>query len=128
MTRRGLVIVVTLAIGVAGGEPIAQAPNPVLTRLNLASAAKPYCSAIWVSERERTEGLRGSVLTSTETIAAHERGALRFDVDDQRHIVTALRDGVSARARHVGDQGCVILPEGTDDVFFTPRKVVSALP
>jgi CubicO group peptidase (beta-lactamase class C family) len=68
------------------------------------------------------------VLTSAEAIAAHERGALHFGVDDQRHIVTASQDGVSARARHFGDQGCVILADGTDDVFFTPRKVVSALP
>src|SRR5687767_313350 len=79
MTRIGLLIVVTLAIGTTGVAPIAaQAPNAVLTRLNLAGAAKRYCSAIWVSQRERTEALRGSVLTSTEAIGAHERGALRF--------------------------------------------------
>jgi CubicO group peptidase (beta-lactamase class C family) len=106
----------------------AQSPNAVLTRLNLAGSAKRYCSAIWVSQRERTEGLRGSVLTTADAIAAHERGALRFEVNDQRHIVTATQDGVSARARYFDDQGCVILPEGTDDVFFTPRKVVSRLP
>src|ERR687898_487080 len=108
MTRIGLFIVVSLAIGTTGVEPIAaQAPNAVLTRLNLAGAAKRFCSAIWVSQRERTEALRGSVLTSADAIAAHERGALHFGVDDQRHIVTASQDGVSARARHFGDQGCV---------------------
>ena len=129
MRRIRLLIVATLAMGNAGAGSLAaaQAPNATLTRLNLAGAAKRFCSAIWVSQRERTEALRGSVLQNADTIAAHERGALRFDVDDQRHIVTASQDGVSARARHFGDQGCVILPEGTDDVFFTPRKVVSAL-
>jgi CubicO group peptidase (beta-lactamase class C family) len=132
MTRRTLLVVVTLAIAwpfdSQGGQTAAQAPNPVITRLNLAGAAKRYCSAIWVSQRERAEGLRGSVLTSADTIAAHERGDLRFDVDDEKRVVTASREGVSARARHFGDQGCVILPEGSTDVFFTPRTVVSALP
>jgi CubicO group peptidase (beta-lactamase class C family) len=129
MTRIGLLVVVTLALETAGLEPMAaQAPNAVLTRLNLAGAAKRYCSAIWVSQRERDEALRGSVLTSKEAITDHERGALRFEFDEERRVVTALQDGVNARARHFGDQGCVILPDGTDEVFFTPRAVVSALP
>jgi hypothetical protein len=81
MMRIGLFIVVTLVIGTTGAEPIAaQAPNATLTRLNLAGAAKRYCSGIWVSQRERADALRGSVLRSADEIAAHERGALRFDV------------------------------------------------
>jgi CubicO group peptidase (beta-lactamase class C family) len=129
MTRIGLVLVVMFSVATTSPKPVvAQAANAMLTRLSLAGAAKRYCSAIWVSQRERAEALRGSVLQNADTIAAHDRGALRFDVDDRRHVVTASQDGVSARARHFGDQGCVILPDGTDDVFFTPRKVVSALP
>jgi CubicO group peptidase (beta-lactamase class C family) len=130
MTRLALFfLTITLATATTGLTPVAaQARDPVLTRLNLAGAAKRYCSAIWVSERERKEALYGSVLTTTEAVAAYERDALRFVVDEERHLVTAAQDGVTARARQFGDQGCVILPEGTQDVFFTPRKVVSALP
>jgi CubicO group peptidase (beta-lactamase class C family) len=129
MTRIGLwLLAATLAIAIGLGSVGAQSLDPVLTRLSLAGSAKRYCSAIWVSQRDRTEALRGSVLLNADAAAAHERGALRFDVDDERRIVTASQDGVAARARNFGDQGCVILPEGTNDVFFTPRRVVSALP
>lgn len=99
-----------------------------LDRLALAGPAKRFCSGIWVSEREPEEALRNSVLLSGADIRDHEAGRLRFEVDRERRIVTAFRGQTNARARHLGDQGCVILPPGSDDVFFTPRKVVSALP
>ena len=94
----------------------------------LSGPAKRYCSGIWVSERDRTEALYGSVLNSDEQVRDYEGGSLVFDVDEERRIVTVSQDGVAARARHFGDQGCVILPNDTDGVFFTPRNVVSALP
>ncbi|MGQ0734759.1 MAG: serine hydrolase domain-containing protein [Acidobacteriota bacterium] len=123
-----LVLAVVVAISSPAWPPLtAQASDPVLTRLALAGLAKRYCSAIWVSQRERDEGLRGSVLRDRESIDAYERAALRFDIDEARRMVTASQEGVSSRARHFGDQGCVILPEGTTDVFFTPRPVASAL-
>jgi CubicO group peptidase (beta-lactamase class C family) len=130
MTRIGLsLLAAMLAIATMGrGSVTAQAPDAVLTRLTLAGAAKRYCSAIWVSQRDRKEALVGSVLQNAEVADAHERGALRFDVNEEQRIVTGSQDGVTARARHFGDQGCVILPEGANDVFFTPREVVSALP
>ena len=130
MTRIGVsMLAAVLAITITGNWPVAaQSSDATLTRLSLAGSAKRYCSAIWVSQRERTEALHGSVLLNADTVAAHERGVLRFEVDETRRIVTASEDGVSARARHFGDQGCVILPDGTDEVFFTPRTVTSALP
>jgi CubicO group peptidase (beta-lactamase class C family) len=36
--------------------------------------------------------------------------------------------GFTGRAKYFGDQGCVILPPGFDDVFFKPVSVKSALP
>lgn len=129
MRAASSVLIVVLPLAGASASPSAgQSSSPVATALFLAGSAKRYCSGIWVSERDRTEALNGSVLQTEEARAEFETGALRFDVDDQRRIVTASRNGVSARARHFGDQGCVILPEGTDDVFFTPRSVVSTLP
>jgi CubicO group peptidase (beta-lactamase class C family) len=140
MTRKRLyLLVAALSLG-AGDLQLAARQSPeaaaaasrwkatVLTRLSLAGWAKRYCSGIWVSERERLAALNDSVLSSNEAHADYGRGVLRFQVDDSRRIVTASREAVIARARHFGDQGCVILPEGTDEVFFTPRKVVSTLP
>jgi CubicO group peptidase (beta-lactamase class C family) len=129
MPRLAVLIAASLTASFSWPQAALPPPSdPVLVRLSLAGAAKRFCSGIWVSERDRAEALRGSVLRAKEDVAAHERGDLRFAIDESRRVVTAVQDGVSARARHVGDQGCVILPDGTDEVFFTPRKVASALP
>ena len=115
------------------GGTSAPAPNgaeaiepPVEYGLN--GSAKRYCSAIWVSERDRDEALYSSVLLTGEDVGDYEGGRLVFDVDDERRIVTVSAEGAQGRARHFGDQGCVILPRHTDRVFFTPRDVASALP
>ncbi|MCI0435155.1 MAG: beta-lactamase family protein [Gemmatimonadetes bacterium] len=121
-------LVLMLALASGGVVSAAQSTSPTATKLFLAGSAKRYCSGIWVSGRDRTEALNGSVLQNDESRAAHASGALRFEIDDSLRTVTATRDGVSARARYFGDQGCVILPDGTNDVFFTPRPVVSTLP
>jgi CubicO group peptidase (beta-lactamase class C family) len=99
-----------------------------VARLSLAGHAKRYCSGIWVSGRDRAEALENSVLNSGDLVELYERGELTFGIDDERRIVAATRDGISARARHFGDQGCVILRPETDKPLFTPRAVVSALP
>ncbi len=81
-----------------------------------------------MSGRDRKEALYNSVLWTEEQVRDYESGRLGFVVDEERRIVTASYDGILARARHFGDQGCVNLPQHSDDVFFTRRKVVSALP
>ena len=131
-----LVVVPTLACGDAnagasdGGTPDAAAARPSgpPTYLTLTGPAKRFCSGIWVSGRVREEALYNSVLWTDEQVRDYESGRLAFAVDDERRIVTASYGGVEARARHFGDQGCVILPDHTDGVFFTPREVTSALP
>ena len=118
------------AASIGSGSPasaVASSDGPPLFYL-LSGPAKRFCSGIWVSERDRTEALYGSVLHSEDQVRDYESGSLAFDIDEERRIVTASQDGVSARARHFGDQGCVILPDATDGVFFTPRKVTSTLP
>ena len=122
-----LIVLVTLAS--VGHEQItAQSSSPAVVRLSLAGPAKRYCSGIWVSERNREEALYNSVLLGNQLVEDYERGDLTFQIDDGRRIVTATQDGVSASARHFGDQGCVILRPETDKPIFTPRKVVSGLP
>ncbi len=96
--------------------------------LALNGPAKRYCSAIWVSEREPAEALENSVLLGAGLVELHNSGELTFTVDSERRIVTATQAGVTARARHFGDQGCVILRPETVQPLFTPRSVVSSLP
>ena len=129
MTRRTLTAAL-LALGACtgpGSEAPVDATSVGVAQLSLAGHAKRYCSGIWVSERDRAEALENSVLNDPGLVERYESGELTFDVDDGRRIVTAARDGVSARARHFGDQGCVILRPETDKPLFTPRPVVSSL-
>ena len=109
------ILIAFVALAVAGhGRLVAQSSSPAIARLSLAGPAKRYCSGIWVSERNRQEALYNSVLLGEESVAEYESGHLAFDIDDERRIVTASRNGVSASARHFGDQGCVILRPETD--------------
>lgn len=110
----------------AVGSPVDPAGPP--TYLTLTGPAKRFCSGIWVSEQVPEEALFNSVLHTEEQVRDYERGRLAFDVDEERRIVTASYGEVDARARHFGDQGCVILPDHSDGVFFTPREVTSTLP
>ena len=125
-----LLIIVGFALTSAGtGNALAQSSSPARTRLSLAGPAKRLCSAIWVSGRDRNEALSNSVRLADGATGRGERNQeTRFSVDEAKRIVSATRDGVVARARYFGDQGCVILPAGMDQVFFMPRKVVSDLP
>ena len=96
--------------------------------MTLSGPAKRFCSAIWVSERVREEALYNSVLYTDKQVSDYEGGRLTFEVEEDRRIVTASSEGVQARARHFGDQGCVLLPDHSEEVFFTPRAIKSALP
>ena len=115
-------------VAAPNGPEAVQSPVEPPVEYGLNGSAKRYCSAIWVSERDRDEALYGSVLLTGQDVSDYEDGQLAFDVDDERRIVTVSAHGAQGRARHFGDQGCVILPRHTDKVFFTPRDVASALP
>ncbi len=123
------ILITLVAFSTVGpGLIVAQSSSSAVARLSLAGPAKRYCSGIWVSERNRQEALYNSVLLGEGLVEEYESGHLDFDIDDERRIVIASRDGVSASARHFGDQGCVILRPETDKPIFTPRRVASTLP
>ncbi|CAN7424946.1 serine hydrolase domain-containing protein [Variovorax paradoxus] len=46
----------------------------------------------------------------------------------KKEVRISIPNGPTLVARHFGSQGCVTLPAGRDDVFFTPVEVRSALP
>ena len=52
-----------------------------------------------------------------------------YEVDTaQQAVHVTLPDGRVRTAKKFGDQGCVTLPPGEDDVYFTPTEVTSTLP
>lgn len=140
-----------LAILVAGGvhtataqsaspaAPTTQPPareNPATTgrfspggtplTLGAAGYAKILCSAIFVSGRDEAEARRNSAFFLTPEA---DRAHLTTAVDRERKVVhVTVRDVVTRSAGFYGDQGCVIHPEGTDSVFFTPVQVKTTLP
>ncbi|NIR43542.1 MAG: serine hydrolase [Gemmatimonadetes bacterium] len=57
------------------------------------------------------------------------RDDFRYQVDWEDRSVTVSGDDIAPQtAEYFGDQGCVILPEGADSVYFVPVDVTSTLP
>ena len=82
--------------------------------------AKILCSAVFVSGRLLEEARANSLPIDPPATSVW--------VDEGRREVRVEIAGLIHRtARHYGDQGCVALPPGVDDVAFTPVDVRSAL-
>jgi CubicO group peptidase (beta-lactamase class C family) len=132
----GLVLAAIVAQPVRGAlqEPAREDPaaagrfSPTTTPIGLGAAAyaKILCSALFVSGRAEDEAARNSAYFLTpEPHRAH----ITTSVDRGRKVVrVTVRDVVTRSAGYYGDQGCVIHPEGTESVFFTPVPVTSSLP
>ena len=88
--------------------------------------AKILCSAVFIT------GLDVDFAASdigAFTAPFDVRDQLRYEVDgDRRAVHVDLPNGTRRTARQFGDQGCVTLPVGADDVFFEPKKIASTLP
>jgi CubicO group peptidase (beta-lactamase class C family) len=55
--------------------------------------------------------------------------SFEYEVDWENKSVTVMAPGgISRSSTYYGDQGCVIHQRSTDEIFFTPVKVPSALP
>ena len=126
--RKTALLVPTLFVVGVLGSAEAQLLSQARERLGLAGLAKRYCSGVYVSHRDAAEALYSSVLVNDALQQRYERGDLQFSVDHATAVVTANSERAAARAAHFGDQGCIILPEGSDQVFFTPRTVTTTLP
>ncbi len=97
--------------------------------------AKVLCSAVFVSERELDEALLNSATgylprDDWQLLVDRADGASDAEIclDRSSQTVDVTLDGFTGRAKLYGDQGCVILPPGFDDVFFEPVTIVSTLP
>src|SRR5262245_5426931 len=103
-----------------------QAPPGDPLEHTAAGYAKILCSAVFVSGRD----LATAVAEDGFFVAPRaERRKLKPSLDrNHRTVLITLPNGRTRSARLIGDQGCVTLPAGESSVFFTPVKVVSALP
>jgi CubicO group peptidase (beta-lactamase class C family) len=95
--------------------------------LETAGFAKLICSVLFITGRSLADAIEqdGSFVEPPQA----RRAAQAAKVDWEGHGVSlTLPNGVTRTARQFADQGCVILPRGLSDVFFTPRRISSALP
>ena len=92
-----------------------------------AGYAKILCSAVFITGRElETAKREDGFFVAPQEMRAQ---VTTIEVDRaQKEVRATLPDGVTRRARQIGDQGCVTLPPGRDEPFFAPVNVVSALP
>lgn len=89
--------------------------------------AKILCSAIFVTgldEDFAAENIGYFTSPYEERTKVTERVVDR----EKKEVRLTLPSGVTRVARYLGDQGCVTLPIGENDVYFTPANVESALP
>ena len=145
MLRATLLLSLSLSVTASSLSPAAAQPparpdptasNPAATggfspaetpiTLGAAAYAKILCSAIFVSGRDQAEARQNSAYFLTPEA---DRAHVTIAIDRDRKVVRATVRGIVTRsAGFYGDQGCVIHPEGTDSVFFTPTPVRTALP
>lgn len=106
-----------------GMEGMAPPEDPAV--LGAAGYAKVLCSAVFVSDREPEEARQNSAF-----LFLPDSERLRdVTVDREAREVRVALDGEIVRtARFYGDQGCVIIPQDADGVFFKPLEFVSNLP
>src|SRR5215469_806097 len=129
----GVVAIASVSAQLCGEEGIS---GRFRAELALRDYAKLMCSAVFISGRDLIEAERDSGPLITENIGSSysvfseaDRAQAQVRVDRKLKIVTVtFRDFVAGLARFYGDQGCVILPPGAKDAFFTPEKVTTQLP
>ena len=95
--------------------------------LETAGFAKLICSVMFITGRSLAAAIEedGSFVKLPQTRRAADTAKVDWKA---RSVSLTLPNGVTRTAREFADQGCVILPRGRDDVFFTPRRLHSTLP
>ena len=89
--------------------------------------AKILCSAVFITGLDEDFAAE-NIGYFTSPYAKRARVTERIVDREKQEVRLTLPSGVTRIARYLGDQGCVTLPIGEDDVHFTPVDVVSMLP
>ncbi len=114
----------------ASTEPLAERapgfePPADVVQLGLGGFAKVLCTAVFVSLRDASEARLNS---ASFFLPEEVRDDVEVRVDRiAREVQASFGEGRRV-ARFVGDQGCVLLPVGGNEIFFEPTPVKSELP
>ena len=106
--------------------PYVPPPGDVL-ELNTSGYAKTMCSAAFITGLDPRVAAE-SVGYFTGPYAQRIRVGTPVVDRARKEVRISIPNGPTLVARYFGSQGCVTLPPGKDDVFFTPVEVKSALP
>jgi|GEM_PF-13508 len=95
--------------------------------LETAGFAKLLCSVLFITGRSLMAAIEedGSFVKPPQARSAAHAAKVDWEA---RSVSLTLPNGVTRSAREFADQGCVILPRGRSDVFFTPKRLDSTLP
>ena len=89
--------------------------------------AKILCSAVFITGLD-ADFAAENIGYFTSPYEERKQVVSREVDEEQQAVHLTLPDGTVRTAKKFGDQGCVTLPEGEEDVYFTPTKVTSSLP
>lgn len=125
--KRTLIPALLLSFAVSASA-IAQ-EQATADELGAAFLAKVLGSAVFVSGRDVDEALKNSIYPFMQLNGNKPEDISVLEVDKRRgEIRMAVLDSPVRTARYFGDQGCVIIPSGADDVHFESVKLESTLP
>jgi CubicO group peptidase (beta-lactamase class C family) len=94
---------------------------------NTSGYAKAMCSAVFITGLD--PNLAAESVGYFTGPYDQRRKVGRPVVDrDKKEVRIAIPNGPTLVARYYGSQGCITLPPGKDDVYFTPVTVTSTLP
>ncbi len=91
-----------------------------------AGFAKILCSAVFITGLDADFAAENIGYFSSHYAERAEVTERVVDMENEEVHLT-LPDGTVRTARYLGDQGCVTLPIGADDVYFTPVEIPSTL-
>jgi CubicO group peptidase (beta-lactamase class C family) len=92
-----------------------------------AGYAKIMCSAVFVTGLDPAFASENVGYFTAPYVERAKLGTPRID-RAKRTVAVTMPNGVIRVAKQAGSQGCITLPIGKTDVFFTPSIVKSALP
>jgi CubicO group peptidase (beta-lactamase class C family) len=92
--------------------------------------AHHLCAGLWVVGRDHERTAANVVAEDIARFPAFRwEPGFEYAIDTARHTATVSDPRAGSRsARYSGDQGCAILPAGSDDVYFEPESVGGRLP
>ncbi|CAA2104929.1 hypothetical protein VVAX_03004 [Variovorax paradoxus] len=94
---------------------------------NTSGYAKAMCSAAFITGLD-PEVAAESVGYFVGPYAQRSKVGKPVIDRDRKEVRIGMLNGTTLVARYYGSQGCITLPPGKDDVFFTPVTVTSTLP